>query len=226
MGVHCKAVYNAAQRDGVTSFTEKRVGIELLNLRERLNASLATLLRVSNEMQFSDGLARQVLAGRVRTGVVKLVHEPECAAAEKESLSKRAATFTTSESTSYRSVLFLFCLCLNIDHVSIFSLWVTVGSKGNCCSGSVRPDHADPLVLRFSVAPFWTRSVTLRALLPNFVEVSQATNRRKLSAPNFSLTLKAFAKEDGSWSKSQDVFKNDDKVRNMHCTCSMLSRCP
>ena len=39
MVIDAKALYDAAQRDGVTSLTDKRTGIEVLSLRERLSAS-------------------------------------------------------------------------------------------------------------------------------------------------------------------------------------------
>ena len=44
--IRSKSFYDAAKRDGVTSFTDKSTGIEILKLRERLSASLTTLRSV------------------------------------------------------------------------------------------------------------------------------------------------------------------------------------
>ena len=51
MVIGVKAMDDAAQRDGITSFTDRRTGFEVLRFRERLSASLTTLRWVSSEMQ-------------------------------------------------------------------------------------------------------------------------------------------------------------------------------
>ena len=85
MVIDAEALYDAAQRDGARSFTEKRTGIEVLSLLERLSASLTKLRWVSGEMQFSEALtkpsARQVLADRVRKG--ELTANPVCRCGEE-----------------------------------------------------------------------------------------------------------------------------------------------
>ena len=43
MVVDANAVHHAAQRDGVTSFTDKRTGIGVPILRERLSSSLTAV---------------------------------------------------------------------------------------------------------------------------------------------------------------------------------------
>ena len=72
MVVVAQALYDSAQRDGATSFTDKRTGIEVLSWRESLNACLTTLRWAFSGMQFSDDLtepsAKHVLADRVRKG--------------------------------------------------------------------------------------------------------------------------------------------------------------
>ena len=48
------ALYDVAQRDGATSFTDNRTFFEFLNVRDRLMASFATWCRVSSELQVAD----------------------------------------------------------------------------------------------------------------------------------------------------------------------------
>eukprot|EP00959_Pyramimonas_sp_CCMP1952_P383362 8033021-Pyramimonas_sp.AAC.1 len=64
--VDAKALYDAAQKEGITSFQDKRTGIEVLALREMMEATMTRWRWVSSERQCADGLAkiaaRQLLA--------------------------------------------------------------------------------------------------------------------------------------------------------------------
>ena len=111
-----RAVYNAAQRDGVT---EKCSGIEVLSLREGLSAMPVSPHCVGSpaKKQFRDGLTkpsvRPVLADRVRKDVLKHVHDPRFVAAKKKSSSQEAAniqTTTLHRRAAQVPALFSFCL--------------------------------------------------------------------------------------------------------------------
>eukprot|EP00959_Pyramimonas_sp_CCMP1952_P289053 6045295-Pyramimonas_sp.AAC.1 len=64
--VDAKALYDAAQKESITSFQDKRTGIEVLALRERMEATMTRWRWVSSGRQCADGLtkiaARQLLA--------------------------------------------------------------------------------------------------------------------------------------------------------------------
>ena len=117
--VDAKALYDATKKDGVQGFLDKRTGIEILSLREHLEASQTQLKWVSSEMQFGDGLtkpsARQVLADRIRKSMLVLVHDPNFVAAKKKTAEERSANVkkTTAVRGTKRSaqVLAVFSCC-------------------------------------------------------------------------------------------------------------------
>ena len=136
-----RALYNAAQRDGVT---EKCSGIEVLSLRERLSAMPVSPLCVGSpaKKQFSDDFtkpsARQVLADRARKDVLKHVHDPRFVAAKRKSSSQRAANIQTS--TLHRraaQVLALFSFCLVCGQAQACTVLTSSPSFHELCAHGV-----------------------------------------------------------------------------------------
>ncbi|CAK0855240.1 unnamed protein product, partial [Prorocentrum cordatum] len=91
--VDAKALYDAAQKESIISFQDKRTGIEVLALRERMEATMTRWRWVSSERQYADGLtkiaARQLLADRLRYGRLQLKHDPNYTAAKKKTKEER-----------------------------------------------------------------------------------------------------------------------------------------
>ena len=87
--VDAKALYDAAVKDGLSSVTDKRTAIEVTVIKERMRACWATWRWVSSERQVADGLtkeqARKALADTLRSGTLRLVHDPTFTAAKKKS---------------------------------------------------------------------------------------------------------------------------------------------
>ena len=87
--VDAKALYDAAVKDGLSSVTDKRTAIEVTVIKERMRACGAMWRWVSSERQLADGLtkeqARKVLADALRSGTLRLVHDPTFTAAKKKS---------------------------------------------------------------------------------------------------------------------------------------------
>ncbi|CAK0802739.1 unnamed protein product, partial [Prorocentrum cordatum] len=86
--VDAKALYDAAQTEGITSFQDKRASIEVLALRERTAATMTRWRRVSSVRQYADGLAkiaaRQLPADRLRYGGLQLKSDPTYTVAKKK----------------------------------------------------------------------------------------------------------------------------------------------
>ncbi|CAK0812099.1 unnamed protein product [Prorocentrum cordatum] len=101
--VDAKALYDAAQKPHVHNFDDKRTGIEVQVLKERMTASATGWYWVSSERQFADGFtklaARQLLADRLRTGTISLKFDEKFQAAKKKTAKDRqeeAKRFATS----------------------------------------------------------------------------------------------------------------------------------
>ncbi|CAK0823386.1 unnamed protein product, partial [Prorocentrum cordatum] len=93
LAVDAKGLYDAAQKESITSFQDKRTGIEVLALRERMEATMTRWRWVSSERQYADGLAkiaaRQFFADRLRYGRLQLKHDPNYTAAKKKTKEER-----------------------------------------------------------------------------------------------------------------------------------------
>ena len=88
--VDAKALYDAAQRDGMTGFTDKRTGIEILSLRERLKASHTTLRmgfkRAAVRRRFDETLSTTGVGGPSPQGSVEIGPRPRiCSSKEEDS---------------------------------------------------------------------------------------------------------------------------------------------
>ncbi len=92
--IDAKALYDAAQKEHVHSFNDKRTGIEVMVLKERMKASDTIWRWVSSERQYADGLtkfaARQLLADRLRHGIIALVYDKNFTAANNKDKFERA----------------------------------------------------------------------------------------------------------------------------------------
>eukprot|EP00959_Pyramimonas_sp_CCMP1952_P257913 5389936-Pyramimonas_sp.AAC.1 len=56
--IDAKALYDAAKKERITSFQDKRTGIEVLALRERMGATQTQCKWVSSGRQYADGLTK------------------------------------------------------------------------------------------------------------------------------------------------------------------------
>ena len=93
--VDAKALYDAAQKEHVHNFEDRRTGIEVMVLKQRMHAAQVTWRWVSSEWQYADGLtkasARQLLADRLRVANISLKHDPDFIAAKKKDKETRKA---------------------------------------------------------------------------------------------------------------------------------------
>lgn len=94
--VDAKSLNDSLRKEHMLSITDKRTGIELMVLKERLTALNAKVRWQSSERQFADGLtkfaARQLLADRLRCGELMLVWDPHFTAAKKKTAEERRAS--------------------------------------------------------------------------------------------------------------------------------------
>ena len=92
--IDAKSLYDALGREHMNSVTDKRTGIELMVVKERLAAMSSIARWQSSERQFADGMtkmaARQLLADRLRCGEMLLVHDVNFTAAKKKTASERS----------------------------------------------------------------------------------------------------------------------------------------
>ena len=88
-----KSLYDALGREHMNSITDKRIGIELMVIKERLAAMGAVRRWQSSERQYADGMTkmsgRQLLADRLRCGEMLLVHDSTFQAAKKKTAAER-----------------------------------------------------------------------------------------------------------------------------------------
>ncbi len=89
-----KALYDSYFREGSTSsITDKRIGLEVQVMKERLQALGGTMKWISSERQFADSLTKdatkQLLADRLRYHKIKFTWDPEYQAAKKKSVTDR-----------------------------------------------------------------------------------------------------------------------------------------
>jgi hypothetical protein len=101
--IDAKALYDAAQKEQLHSFNDKRTGIEVMVLRERMRASSTCWRWVSSERQYADGLtkyaARQLLADRLRKAVISLYYDKDFVAAKKKTREERHIQETMDTTT-------------------------------------------------------------------------------------------------------------------------------
>jgi len=91
-----KALYDSYHRESLSSgLTDKRTGLEIKVLRERLEALGGKLKWISSERQYADSFTkeatRQLLADRLRYGRIKPSWDPNYIAAKKKKLADRIA---------------------------------------------------------------------------------------------------------------------------------------
>ena len=108
MVTDAKALYDSYHREGAGgSLVDKRVGLEIKVVKDRLQQLDGCLKWMSSERQFADGLtkeaARGLLAERLRHGKVKLVWGPHYVAAKKKSQEERQKSLQESTSSSTMS---------------------------------------------------------------------------------------------------------------------------
>ena len=93
--VDAKSLYDSLLREHINSVTDKRTGIELMVIKERIQAMGATVRWQSSERQYADGMtkiaARQLLADRLRCGEMLLIHDEQFVAAKKKPAEERVA---------------------------------------------------------------------------------------------------------------------------------------
>ena len=91
--VDAKSLHDALRREHMGAAADKRTGIELMVIKERLTALGAVTRWQSSERQFADGLtkfaARQLLADRLRCGAMLLVWDADFTAAKKKTADER-----------------------------------------------------------------------------------------------------------------------------------------
>ena len=105
--VDAKSLYDAARREHLGSFADKRTGIDILCLKERMTATQSSWRWVSSERQYADGMTkpgvRQVLADRLRQGMLSLIHDPNFVAARKKPAAERLGNISSSRSSPPRN---------------------------------------------------------------------------------------------------------------------------
>ena len=94
MVTDAKALYDSYQREALgNNLTDKRTGLEIRVMKERLQGFGGRLRWMSSERQFADGLTkagtRQLLADRLRYGKVKYTWDPEYVASKKKGYEER-----------------------------------------------------------------------------------------------------------------------------------------
>ena len=99
--IDAAALYDATRKEHVHNFEDKRTGIEVMVLKEKMKASGTIWKWVSSERQYADGLtkmsARQLWADRLRATTICLKHDPNFVAAKKkDAVSRRAAELVGS----------------------------------------------------------------------------------------------------------------------------------
>ena len=94
MVTDAKALYDSYQRESLgNNLTDKRTGLEIRVMKERLQGLGGRLRWMSSERQFADGLTkagtRQLLADRLRYGKVKYTWDPDYVASKKKDAGER-----------------------------------------------------------------------------------------------------------------------------------------
>ena len=89
-----KALYDSYQREALgNNLTDKRTGLEIKVMKERLLGLGGRLRWMSSERQFADGLTkfgtRQLLADRLRYGKVKYTWDPDYVASKRKGYEER-----------------------------------------------------------------------------------------------------------------------------------------
>ena len=89
-----KALYDSYQREALgNNLTDKRTGLEVKVMKERLQGLGGRLRWMSSERQFADGLTkfgtRQLLADRLRYGKVKYTWDPDYVASKRKGFEER-----------------------------------------------------------------------------------------------------------------------------------------
>ena len=89
-----KALYDSYQREALgNNLTDKRTGLEVKVMKERLQGLGCRLRWMSSERQFADGLTkfgtRQLLADRLRYGKVKYTWDPDYVASKRKGFEER-----------------------------------------------------------------------------------------------------------------------------------------
>ena len=94
MVTDAKALYDSYQREALgNNLTDKRTGLEIRVMKERLEGLGGRLRWMSSERQFADGLTkfgtRQLLADRLRYGKVKYTWDPDYVASKRKGFEER-----------------------------------------------------------------------------------------------------------------------------------------
>lgn len=92
-----KALYDSYYREGATnSIVDKRIGLEVQVMKERLQDLGGTMKWISSERQFADSLTKdatkQLLANRLRYHRIKFTWDPEYQASKKKNITDRNAS--------------------------------------------------------------------------------------------------------------------------------------
>ena len=92
--VDAKSLHDVLNKEHMHSVTDRRTGIECMVIKGRLSAMGALRRWQSSEREFADGLtklsARQLLADRLRCGMMLLVHDEHFTAAKKKDKAERS----------------------------------------------------------------------------------------------------------------------------------------
>jgi hypothetical protein len=99
-----KALYDASQKEHVGNFEDRRTGIEVMVIKERMAASGSQWKWCSSERQYADGMtktaARQLLAERLRASVLHLIYDETFTASKKKTLQQRQASVRSTVSAA------------------------------------------------------------------------------------------------------------------------------
>ena len=107
-----KALFDSFHREGLSgNLVDKRTGLEILVLKERLGALNGTFRWMSSERQYADSLTktgtRQLLADRLRYGKIKFTYDADYTAAKrktKEEREKSRTEFTLAKAEQPRAL--------------------------------------------------------------------------------------------------------------------------
>ena len=88
-----QALYDSLKKDGIGSSADKRVGIEILSIKEEIRRRKTELRWVSSERMLADGLTklrtRQQMVEMLRSGWLSIVHDSSYTAAKKKNKESR-----------------------------------------------------------------------------------------------------------------------------------------
>ncbi|CAJ1404806.1 unnamed protein product [Effrenium voratum] len=118
-----KALYDSYQREQLGGNTDRRTGLEIMVMKERLQSFGGHLRWMSSELQYADGQTklstRQLLADRLRSHQLKLSWDPSFTAAKRKSKAERQQNMQEGaipKPLAQGDVMVSFCQATYVDN--------------------------------------------------------------------------------------------------------------